>query len=174
LAIKAVMKATATGRQPHFVQGFLQIDDDLAAVGKGQSDHAANTLVVDVGIGVVVQAIATNLYASEQALGLVHEFKVGHYNRCMLKVPKILVTTLALVGCAVVLSACGQKGPLKLPDTPASAGRATLPQSLNPWHTAPQRTNRPSNASGTAPAAERTAMPDADNDTTPSASFLKP
>ncbi len=176
LTIKPVMKATATGRQPHFVQGFLQIDNDLAKVGEGQGDHAAHALVVDVGVGVVVQAIATGLYASEQALGLVHEFKVGHYNRCMLKVPKILVTTLALVGGAVALSACGQKGPLKLPDTPASAGRATLPQSLNPWHTAPQRTSRPPAVTGTMPPAEPTTRPetDNDNDTTPSASFLKP
>jgi predicted small lipoprotein YifL len=105
---------------------------------------------------------------------LVHEFKVGHYNRCMLKVPKILVITLALVGCAVGLSACGQKGPLKLPDTPASVGRATLPQSLNPWRAAPQRVSRPepqpSESTPVAPAAPS----DAHNDTTPSASFLKP
>ncbi|MGV0961503.1 MAG: LPS translocon maturation chaperone LptM [Limnohabitans sp.] len=87
---------------------------------------------------------------------------------------KILVTTLALVGGAVALSACGQKGPLKLPDSPASVGRATLPQSLNPWHTAPQRTSSPSPASGATPPAGPTTTPDADNDTTPSASFLKP
>ncbi|PVE06697.1 lipoprotein [Limnohabitans sp. Rim28] len=52
----------------------------------------------------------------------------------MLKVQKILVTTLVLVGSAAVLSGCGQKGPLRAPDSPASVNRATLPQSLNPWH----------------------------------------
>jgi len=92
----------------------------------------------------------------------------------MLKVPKILVMTLALVGGAVALSACGQKGPLKLPNTPASAGRATLPQSLNPWHVAPQRASRPQPTSDTTTPAEPVTAPDADNDTTPSASFLKP
>ncbi|WP_231624528.1 LPS translocon maturation chaperone LptM [Limnohabitans sp. 63ED37-2] len=39
----------------------------------------------------------------------------------------------ALVGGAAVLSACGQRGPLVLPTTPASAGRATLPQTLDPF-----------------------------------------
>ncbi|PUE20957.1 hypothetical protein B9Z48_00425 [Limnohabitans sp. WS1] len=53
----------------------------------------------------------------------------------MLKVMKILVMLHVLVGGAAVLSACGQKGPLFLPTAPESAGRASLPQSLNPWHT---------------------------------------
>jgi predicted small lipoprotein YifL len=92
----------------------------------------------------------------------------------MLKVQRILVTTLALVGGAVALSGCGQKGPLKLPNTPASQGRATLPQSLNPWHTPPQVTRRPPAATDTTAPAEPNTTPDADNDTTPSASFLKP
>ncbi|PIT81443.1 lipoprotein [Limnohabitans sp. 15K] len=51
----------------------------------------------------------------------------------MLKVLKILVTAQALVGGAAMLTACGQKGPLFSPTTPESAGRATLPQTLNPW-----------------------------------------
>jgi predicted small lipoprotein YifL len=41
----------------------------------------------------------------------------------------ILVTGLALAA-AGVLSACGQKGPLTLPDTPAARQRATLPQTV--------------------------------------------
>jgi predicted small lipoprotein YifL len=41
----------------------------------------------------------------------------------------ILVTGAALMLCAG-LSACGQKGPLYLPHTPAAAGRATLPQTV--------------------------------------------
>ncbi|MBM3397614.1 MAG: hypothetical protein FJY28_03145 [Betaproteobacteria bacterium] len=69
----------------------------------------------------------------------------------MLKVKKILVTTLTLAGSAAVLSACGQKGPLTIPDTPASAHRATLPQTLNPWHqpSAGQPARRPSEATPT-------------------------
>jgi predicted small lipoprotein YifL len=95
-------------------------------------------LVVHVGIGVVVEAIAADLYARQQAFSLVQKFKVGHYNRSMLKVMKILVMLHALVGGAAVLSACGQRGPLVLPTTPASAGRATLPQTLNPLHSPPK------------------------------------
>jgi len=33
-----------------------------------------------------------------------------------------------------MLGGCGQKGALVLPTTPESQGRATLPQTLNPWH----------------------------------------
>ncbi|MEK7346786.1 MAG: lipoprotein [Pseudomonadota bacterium] len=55
----------------------------------------------------------------------------------MLKVLKILVTAHALVGSAAMLSACGQKGPLFLPNTPESAGRATLPETLKPWPARP-------------------------------------
>jgi predicted small lipoprotein YifL len=64
---------------------------------------------------------------------LVQEFKVGHYNRCMLKVMKILVTVHALVAGAAMLTACGQKSALVLPGTPESVGRATLPQTLKLW-----------------------------------------
>ncbi len=53
----------------------------------------------------------------------------------MLRILKILVTAQALAACAALLSACGQKGPLVLPNAPESVGRATLPQTLNPWHT---------------------------------------
>jgi len=41
----------------------------------------------------------------------------------------------ALAALVAMHSGCGQKGPLYLPDTPESRGRATLPQTLNPWHT---------------------------------------
>ncbi|WP_233252207.1 lipoprotein [Limnohabitans sp. 2KL-17] len=50
---------------------------------------------------------------------------------------KILVTAHALVGGAAMLGACGQKGPLFLPNTPESEGRATLPQTLKPWPAQP-------------------------------------
>ena len=36
----------------------------------------------------------------------------------------------ALIG--VLMTACGQKGPLFMPTAPAAAGRATLTQTLNP------------------------------------------
>ncbi|PUE50742.1 hypothetical protein B9Z47_03115 [Limnohabitans sp. 2KL-1] len=55
----------------------------------------------------------------------------------MLKLTRILVTAHALVAGAAVLTACGQRGPLVLPNTPASAGRATLPEALNPFHPSP-------------------------------------
>lgn len=38
----------------------------------------------------------------------------------------------AILGLAVFLAACGQKGPLYLPTGEAAAARATLPQSVNP------------------------------------------
>lgn len=44
----------------------------------------------------------------------------------------ILVTGGLLAGCATTLSACGQKGNLVHPTTPAPAGRATLMQALTP------------------------------------------
>ncbi|WP_369913783.1 lipoprotein [Limnohabitans sp. 2KL-51] len=47
----------------------------------------------------------------------------------------------ALVGGAAVLSACGQRGPLVLPTSPASAERATLPQTLDPFRTPPKASN---------------------------------
>ncbi|TXI71419.1 MAG: hypothetical protein E6Q49_09660 [Limnohabitans sp.] len=52
----------------------------------------------------------------------------------MLRIARILVIGHALAGCGAMLAACGQKGPLVLPTTPESQGRATLPQTLNPWH----------------------------------------
>jgi predicted small lipoprotein YifL len=54
----------------------------------------------------------------------------------MLKVWKILVIAHALVGGAAMLAGCGHKGALTLPTSPESQGRATLPQTLNPWHKA--------------------------------------
>ncbi len=165
--IKLVMKTTTAGGQPDLVQGFLQVDDDLTAVSKGQRDHATGTLVVDVSIGVIVQVIAADLHAHEQAFSLVQKFKVGHYNRCMLKVLKILVTAHALVGGAAILTACGQKGPLVLPGTPESAGRATLTQTLTPWRAqnaaetplSPARAITETNAPATAPPDAPTTAP---------------
>jgi len=55
----------------------------------------------------------------------------------MLNVPQILVSTRCLrfalaLGGVAMLAGCGQKGPLFLPTGEAAAGRATLPQTLNP------------------------------------------
>ncbi|WP_396440767.1 lipoprotein [Limnohabitans sp.] len=56
----------------------------------------------------------------------------------------------ALVGGAAVLSACGQRGPLVLPTSPASAGRATLPQTLDLFRTLPQGSSNAPAPSGQA------------------------
>jgi predicted small lipoprotein YifL len=42
------------------------------------------------------------------------------------------LTLVMAMGTVVLLSGCGQKGPLYLPTGEAAAGRATLPQTLNP------------------------------------------
>ena len=47
----------------------------------------------------------------------------------MLPIHQILVTT-AILGAVMALSACGQKGPLALPEPPAGVERPTLPQVL--------------------------------------------
>lgn len=49
----------------------------------------------------------------------------------MLKVSQILVSAILLP----LLSACGQKGDLYLPTSPAAQNRATLPQTLSPGGT---------------------------------------
>lgn len=44
--------------------------------------------------------------------------------------PRLCVgTSTALVAC-LLLAGCGQRGPLYIPDTPAAAQRATLPQAV--------------------------------------------
>ncbi|WP_313300776.1 LPS translocon maturation chaperone LptM [Diaphorobacter sp.] len=65
----------------------------------------------------------------------------------MLKSCQILFRTIALGGLAVVVTACGQRGPLYLPTEPAAAQRATLPETLDPT-----RRISPSSASDVAPA----------------------
>lgn len=44
--------------------------------------------------------------------------------------PILASACLALAAGAALLSACGQRGPLYIPDTPAAAQRATLPQTV--------------------------------------------
>jgi predicted small lipoprotein YifL len=55
----------------------------------------------------------------------------------MFGVPQILVSArvrrcVAAAALAGLLAACGQRGPLFLPTGEAAAGRATLPDTLNP------------------------------------------
>jgi predicted small lipoprotein YifL len=54
-----------------------------------------------------------------------------------------LIVGAACVGCALVLAACGQKGPLVLPKEPAAQNRATLPQVLNPASSASSPASAP-------------------------------
>ncbi|MDI9233795.1 hypothetical protein [Limnohabitans lacus] len=61
-----------------------------------------------------------------------------------------------------------------MPNTPASQGRATLPQSLNPWHVAPARAQRNAPAADVTLPADLPPRTESDNDTTPSSSYLKP
>jgi len=69
----------------------------------------------------------------------------------MLSIARILVIGHLLAGLAALLSACGQKGPLVLPDSPDAQGRATLPQTLNPWHTPAAAAGAPAPTGAAAP-----------------------
>lgn len=49
----------------------------------------------------------------------------------LLRPPHSLLSASAgVLALAAALAGCGQKGPLYLPDTPAAAQRATLPQTI--------------------------------------------
>lgn len=108
-------------RHPDFMQRLLQIDDDLAPVGKGQRHHATHTLVVNICIAFIVHAITTFLHGFEQGFGLIQEFEVSHYNLSMLKAKQILATLIVLGACMLNLAGCGQTGPLYLPTPPATS-----------------------------------------------------
>ena len=62
-------------------------------------------------------------------------------------------TTARVVGTAalLLLSACGQRGPLFLPSGEAAAGRVSLPQALNPAVTASEPTNTGTGTANPAP-----------------------
>jgi predicted small lipoprotein YifL len=110
-----VVVATRLGSHPHFVQRFLQINNDLTAIGKGERDHAPGALVVYIGFGFIVDAIAAGLHPFKQSFCAVHKFGVGHYNFTMLHSKQILVSTLTLVVSVLNLAGCGQTGALYLP-----------------------------------------------------------
>ena len=102
------------------MQGFLQIDDDLAAIRKGQRDHATRALIVDIDITALIQGVAALLQRLEQTFGTVQKLKVGHYNFTMLKIKKIgAIVCITLVN-VLHLSGCGQTGPLYLPGKTSS------------------------------------------------------
>ncbi|WP_090043713.1 lipoprotein [Limnohabitans sp. 2KL-27] len=94
----------------------------------------------------------------------------------MLKVLKILVTAHALVGGAAMLSACGQKGGLFLPNTPESAGRATLHETLKLWptQTAPAQVPGPAGQTAHNPALSAAPPPSPANGTVNAPTAPKP
>ena len=112
------------------MQWFLQVDDDLAFIWKYQGHHATGSLVVDVSLVAVVDAVAMGLNRFEQYFGFGHEFWVGHYNFTMLSFLRILVTTIVLGASTAGLLGCGQPGALYLPTEPSAARRVTLPETL--------------------------------------------
>jgi predicted small lipoprotein YifL len=103
------------------MQRLLQVHDDLAAIGKSQGDHTAGALIVDVGVAVVVDVIASGFDRPQQGFGLVQVLKVAHYNRPImrksLKFARILGADRRASGllALMLLGACGQKGALYLP-----------------------------------------------------------
>lgn len=127
--LKLVVVASTQGGHPNFMQGLLQVDDDLRSVGKHQGHHAAAALIVDIRIGFIIDAIAADLDMLQSCLSTVHELRVGHYNFVMLKTLFILGRTLLCLAAMLSLWACGQTGALYLPKpvgAQASAG-ATNP-----------------------------------------------
>ena len=58
-------------------------------------------------------------------------------------ISQIVCKVIVLASGAAVLAACGQKGPLYLPQEPAAANRATLPQTLDPRGDAPEPDLKP-------------------------------
>ena len=115
------MKTACSGRHPDFLQRFLQVDDDLASVRKGQRNHAAGALIVNVYIAGIVDAVTSQLDGCQNSFCMVQIIKVGHYNPLMFFIHRIIAATFLVC----VLSACGQKGPLFL--TPQSVPYTILP-----------------------------------------------
>jgi predicted small lipoprotein YifL len=72
---------------------------------------------------------------------------------------RIILATGWALAVMVALSACGQKGPLFIPDTPAAKQRATLPQTVfgGSIHAPAQPASA---ASAPAPAVPAPALPD--------------
>jgi predicted small lipoprotein YifL len=135
-AVESVVEAAGASGQPDFLQRLLKIHDDLAAIGKGEGDHATHALVVNIGVGGIVDAITSAFYCLQSGLGVVQVFVVGHYNAIMMRTHKILgtlrksahgVVLLTALGVGLALAGCGQKGPLYLPATPAVKSKPAQP-----------------------------------------------
>ena len=77
-AVKTVVVTAALRRQPDLVQRLLQVDNQLAFVGKAQGDHAAHALVVYVQVVLIIELIAQGFQSLQQGFCMVHEFVVGH------------------------------------------------------------------------------------------------
>ncbi len=158
------MKAAGPGGQPNFLQGFLQIDDDLAAVFKRQGHHAAGALVVNVGIRFIVDPVAGYFHCLQGSFGVAEVFQVAHYNPIMFaslqihgqilgrRALSVRPQGLATIGCVALLlaslAACGQKGPLFLPkplpplQTQLPAASVIAPVNA-PAQAIPEAPNRP-------------------------------
>jgi predicted small lipoprotein YifL len=80
-------------------------------------------LRIQVGIGLVIDAVTIAFHRTQQSFCAVHEFRVGHYNFTMLKARQILFSMVALGACVLNLSACGQTGDLYIP-SPANTPKA--------------------------------------------------
>ena len=140
-----VMKPAPLRCQPDFLQGFLQVHNNLAAVFKGQGDHAARALVINVCIRGFVDAITMGLNRFEGVFSQVQKFNVSHYNAIMKnnnqivnRVAALLAMGLSVACLTLSVTACGQRGSLYLPTTPAGVERASLVDTLTkPAATAP-------------------------------------
>ena len=64
----------------------------------------------------------------------------------MQRISQIVCKAIVLAGGAALLAACGQKGPLHLPQEPAAANRATLPQTMDPRRNTPDTLPQPADA----------------------------
>ena len=142
------MKTAGPRGQPYFLQGFLQVDDDLAAVFKRQRHHAAGALVVDIGIRLIVDPVAGYFHGLQNGFCTVQVFQVAHYNPIMfasLQIHAQILGRHALsfrpqgLGAAMVgvlftacLVGCGQKGPLFLPGQPPPLQTLPYPQPTLP------------------------------------------
>lgn len=87
--------------------------------------------------------------------------RVEKYNFTMLNVRQILVSAVGLALVGVGLTACGLKGPLRLPTEPAARNRATLPELLTPGS---NRTDPPTPAPASTSAPSPTPTPAATSD----------
>ena len=136
LAVEPVMKSTGAGSHPQLLQGFLKVHNDLAAVGKGERDHAAHPLVIDIGFGRIVDAVTTAFHGAQGGFGVVQVFVVGHYNAMMintfgilgaLRLPTRTLVVAALMAAGLMVVGCGQKGPLYLPTNTGTHAKQVKP-----------------------------------------------